>query len=146
MAVQEEEVLKSCGNNQVNHLQREHGELGTWSCKPPKPSIRKSRCWEGHPWPISFKISASGKLALVTHPPWLLERERLDRNQAEKPEISTSYVWNVTLKMLLRNKVVAIKPWLGHLLVGTPSLQKGSPGTPSRLDNHQPSPISIRPV
>lgn len=57
-----------------------------------------------------LKMSANGKLALVTHPPGLLERERLHRNQAEKPESSTSYVWNVTLKMLLGNKVVAIMP------------------------------------
>lgn len=119
--------------------------------KPQKLSIRKSCHWKGHPWPrdnsaISLKIRASGKLALVTHPPGLLERERLDRNQAEKPESSISYVWNVTLKMLLGNKVVAIKPRLGHLLLGTSSLQKGSPATPSRLDNHQPSPISIPPV
>lgn len=45
--------------------------------------------------------------------------------------------------MLPGKKVVAIEPWLGHLLVGTSNLQKGSPGTPSRLENHQLSPISI---
>lgn len=38
----------------------------------------------------SPKISANGKLALVPHPPGLLEREGLGRNQAEKPESSTS--------------------------------------------------------
>lgn len=92
------------------------------------------------------RISANGKLALLTNPAGLLERERLGKNQSGKPESSTSYVWNVTLKMFLGNKVVAIKPWLGHLLVGTSGLQKGSPGTPSRLENHQPSPISIHPV
>lgn len=53
------------------------------------------------------QISANGKPALVTHPPGLLER--LGRNQAGKPESSISYVWNVTLKMILGNKVVAIK-------------------------------------
>lgn len=86
------------------------------------------------------QISANGKPALVTHPPGLLERERLGRNQAGKPESSTSYVWNVTLKMLLGNKVVAVKPWLGCLLVGNSGLQKDSRGTCSKLENLQPSP------
>lgn len=44
---------------------------------------------------VPLKISANGKLALVTHPPGLFERERLGRKQAGKPECSTGCVWNV---------------------------------------------------
>lgn len=47
----------------------------------------------------------SARLALVTRPAGLLDRERLGSQEAPPA------VWNVTLKMLLGNKVVAIKPW-----------------------------------
>lgn len=102
--------MRFCGDSQVNnHLQREHSELGTWSQQASK-AIHQEELSLGRT-PMAQEqldqMSANGKPALVTHPPGLLER--LGRNQAGKPESSISYVWNVTLKMILGNKVVAIK-------------------------------------
>lgn len=87
-------------------------------------------------------IGAGAKPVPITHPSGLLEKETLGGSQAGKPESSTSHGWDAALKISLGNGVVAAKPWLGHLLGRIPGLQKGSPGTPSRLEKHQPRPIS----
>lgn len=130
MCAREEEVVKSCSDNWVNnHLQREHGELGTWSQRATK-DIHQQELSLGRT-PVAQRwldwISADNPVP-VTHP-GLLE------TQSGKLEISMSHGWDSALKMLPGNKVAA-KPWLDHLLGASLGCKKA----PQRL---QPSPVSI---
>lgn len=124
----DEEVVKSCGNNRVNnHLQREHGELGTRSHKPPKPSISRSCRWEGQPRPRdassrpvpmpSCAGSASTWALREGEPGWELRWEARKLHQPP-PGCGTEEAPG--------NEVVASAPWVGHLL-GAPLGCKRAP-------------------
>lgn len=130
----DEEVVKSCGNNRVNnHLQREHGELGTRSHKPPKPSISRSCRWEGQPRPRDASSrpvpmpSCAGSASTRA-----LREGEPGGSCTGKPESSTSHRRDAALKRLLETKW-----WHQHHGWDTcwehPWAAKGLPGTPSRL-------------
>lgn len=101
--------MKSCGDNRVNnHLQREHSELGTRSCRATKVihqqelSLGRTPMAQGQ----LDRISADAKPVPVTHLPGILERERPGGSQAGKPESSTSHSQGKKKKE--KNKATAV--------------------------------------
>lgn len=82
---QEEEVVKGCGDNWVNHhLQREHGEPGTWHQRATK-AIYQQELSLGRTPMAQGQLNWISANTLVTHLPGVLERERPGGSQKAPP-------------------------------------------------------------